>query len=69
MLCSSHERGSGVMEQKAGEEERKIKGGRKENEALGHILTVTRAQSQALQRCSGMVPTRTDWTQSNLFPL
>lgn len=57
------------MEQKAGEEERKIKGGRKENEALGHILTVTRAQSQALQRSSGVFPTRTDWTQSNLFPL
>lgn len=33
---------------------------RKGNEALGPILTVTQAQAQALQRCSGRFPTRTD---------
>lgn len=42
---------------------------RKGSQAPGHILTDSQAQTEALLRCSGQFPTRTNSTLINLFPL
>lgn len=42
---------------------------RKGSQAPGHILTDSQARTEALLRCSGQFPTRTNSTLINLFPL